>query len=120
MRTPSPMDDPCDHCSADPSFRTAPFDSAPSLHFAPPLQHPVFSRVDLTSCLQFCDVHDFTATMASDQNEVDMEAFQRLSDSYQPDVQVRMVTYWRPPYSLNRNSDISRDLSFATDFQSRP
>lgn len=92
MKILSPMLDPCDHHSIDSSFQQAPVDLVQQLHFSAPLQYPAFERVDLTSYLQFCEPGGFAATMASDQNEVDMETFQRLSDSYQPDVQVRTIT----------------------------
>jgi len=86
------MADACAHYGICPSLRQVSVNAAQSFQFSSPLQHSAFDRSDLTSYLQFCNFHDFTATMASDQDEVDMEAFQRLSDNYQPDVQVRSLT----------------------------
>lgn len=84
----SPMADSSDHHDIYPLSRQAPHDPAESLHFYSPLQHSVFGPPDLTSNLQLYDFRHFTATMACDQNQVDMETFQRLSNSYQPDLQV--------------------------------
>ena len=50
--------------------------------------------------------------MAANQDEVDMESFQRLSDNYQPDVQVRSTIEFR---NLLIELTFDRDLSFATD-----
>jgi hypothetical protein len=58
------------------------------LHYLPDSEYATANRSDLTSNMQFCDPSGFADIMASDQDPVDMEAFQRLSNTYQPDVQV--------------------------------
>lgn len=65
-----------------------PLNPTESLHFLPASEYATVDRSDLTFNMQFCDPSGFADTMASDQDPVDMEAFQRLSNTYQPDVQV--------------------------------
>jgi hypothetical protein len=76
-----------------PSLRPIALGPARSLHFSSLVQCPTYDRSDLTSSLQCSGFYDFTATMASGQDELDMETFQRLSDTYQADVQVRSLIW---------------------------
>jgi hypothetical protein len=76
-----------------PSLRPIALGPARSPHFSSLVQCPTYGRSDLTSSIQCSGFYDFTATMASGQDELDMEAFQRLSDTYQADVQVRSLIY---------------------------
>lgn len=111
------MVDACGPYGVHPSLPKLPLDAAQLSHFFSPSQYPAFGRPHLTSYLQFCDVHDLTATMASGREELDMETFQRLSDSYQADVQVR------PSITINAflfRPDFDRDLSSVTDIQYKP
>lgn len=62
--------------------------SAQTFHLYSSFQPSLPEHSDLTSCLQFSDHPDYSSTMEASQDEVDMETFQRLSDSYQPDIQV--------------------------------
>lgn len=91
MTTFNPLEDACGHCDIYPVLQQAPLEPAQSLHSYLPYQYPAFAYPDLTSYLQFCDFQGLAASMTSEHDEVDMETFQRLSDSYQPDVQVRFL-----------------------------
>lgn len=86
----TPMAHACGHYGSYPSSQTALLDTPHSLHFSSHLQRPTFNHSDLTSYLQFCGFHGLTANMAASQDELDIETFQRLSDTYQQDVQVRL------------------------------
>jgi hypothetical protein len=88
MSTLGPVADASGHHDIHPSLRQIPLDPAPSLYLSSPAHYPFFDGSDLTSYLQYCGFHGLTATMALGQNGLDMENFQRLSDNYQPDVQV--------------------------------
>jgi hypothetical protein len=114
--TLSPMADDCGHDGFYPVLRQVPLDQAQPLPLSSRFQYPALDRSDLTRCLQFCKFHDFTATMASNSGEVDMETFQRLSDNYQPDVQVRSFSNYK---SFLAGPNIDRDLSSATNCRSK-
>jgi hypothetical protein len=114
MTASSRMAAACGPDEVYPSVQRPPFHRAHLSHFHSAFQYAALSRSDLTSYLQFYRFRDLAATMPSDQDEVDMETFQRLSDNYQPDVQVRLFT--GPPTPSGR-SDIYRVLSFATDIR---
>jgi hypothetical protein len=112
----SPMADARGHDGFYPLLRQVPLDQAQPLHLSSRFQYPALDRSDLTPYLQFCKFHDFTATMASNSGEVDMETFQRLSDNYQPDVQVRYFSNYK---SLLAGPNIDRHLSSATNCRSK-
>ena len=84
-------DDACGYPDTYPTLRHALSEPTQSLHFYLPLQCHVFYHPDLTSYLQFCELQGPIANMASEHETMDMERFQRLSDTYQPDVQVRCL-----------------------------
>lgn len=90
MTALSPSANACGHYGSYPSFQASSLGPPHSLHFSSHLQRPTFNHSDLTSYLQFRGFHGLAANMAASQDELDMDAFQRLSDTYQPDVQVSL------------------------------
>lgn len=84
--------DACAHHRPYSSLPPIPFCPAQSLYSHPALQPSAFHRSHLTSCPQFGPSPDLAATMAANQDEGDLETFQRLSDNYQTQAQVRSMT----------------------------
>ena len=102
-----PMANGGGHFGLPPSLRRAPFCSSQLSHLRPAPQHRALVRSDLTSNLQLRHCSDLAVTMAARQDQVDMETFQRLSENYQPNVQVESCG--RLPVSL-KDLTLSRDL----------
>jgi hypothetical protein len=91
MHAFSPMHAPHYPYWLSPSIRSFPSHRSASLQFYPPDHYSQLASSGLTAHSQFCDLKGLEATMAADSGQMDMEAFQRLSDNYQPDVEVSII-----------------------------
>lgn len=92
LTTLGSLDDACGYSDTYPTLRHPLFDPTQPLQFHLPLQSHLFYHPDLTCYLQYCELQGGPiAKMASEQDTMDMERFQRLSDTYQPDVQGPLI-----------------------------